>query len=330
MTTDSDHVKQAITINREGIDALIAALDTPELSAATQAAVETVFAMKGRLIVTGLGKSGHIGSKLAATFASTGTPSFFVHPSEASHGDLGMIIGDDVILMLTWSGETKELSDIAAYSRRFGVPLILLTGNGESSLAKAADVVLALPKAREACPHNLAPTTSTMMQLAMGDGIAIALLQKKGFSETSFHRFHPGGKLGASLTRIADMMVPFEDLPLVRPDQPVIDVIAALSDKSFGIVGIIGSDGALQGVVTDGDIRRYLERQSDAPMQQAMRETFAETIMTRDPITLEPGRLSARALHTMQERRISAAFVVEAGKPVGLVTVLQLLNVGAA
>ncbi len=330
MNSDSLAVKTAITTERDGIECLIEAMETDGLCHAVQQAIDLIFAMKGRLIVTGLGKSGHIGSKLAATFASTGTPAFFVHPSEASHGDLGMIQSDDVILMLTWSGETKELSDIAAYSRRFGVSQIIITGNGDSSLAKASDVVLGLPKAREACPHNLAPTTSTLMQLAMGDAIAVALLQKKGFTEHSFFGFHPGGKLGASLTRISEIMYQGADLPLVGPEQPVIDVIAMLSAKGFGIVGVTGEGGSLLGVVTDGDIRRYLESQSQTPMDTAMREVFAKDIMTENPVTIEPDRLSARALHMMQDRKISAAFVVKDGAALGLVTVLQLLRIGAA
>ncbi|MEP3297714.1 MAG: KpsF/GutQ family sugar-phosphate isomerase [Pseudoruegeria sp.] len=330
MTQDSQAVITALTTERDGLNGLISAMDDPNLRDAVQGAVDHINQMTGRLIVTGLGKSGHIGCKLAATFASTGTPAFFVHPSEASHGDLGMIRSEDVILMLTWSGETKELSDIAAYSRRFGVPQIIITGNGDSSLAKASDVVLGLPKLREACPHNLAPTTSTLMQLAMGDAIAVALLQKKGFSEDSFFGFHPGGKLGASLTRISEIMYKGDDLPLVTPDQPVIDVVAMLSAKGFGIVGVVEANGALQGVVTDGDIRRYLERQSKTPMDTAMREVFAHSIMTKDPVAIEPDRLSARALHMMQDRKISAAFVVEDDRPLGLVTVLQLLRIGAA
>lgn len=323
-------IQTAFATFREGFTAAEAALSEPQLHEALTEAVTAISGMQGRLIVTGLGKSGHIACKLAATFSSTGTPAYFVHPAEASHGDLGMIQSGDVVLMLSWSGETRELSDLAAYSRRFKVPLVLITGNGASTLARAADIALVLPKVREACPHNLAPTTSTLLQLALGDAIAVTLLQQKGFSESSFHKFHPGGKLGAALTAVSQIMHEKDQLPLVEPETPVIGVIAALSARNFGIVGIVDAAGALVGVVTDGDIRRYLERSSEGSMTSAMRQTFAKDIMTRNPACLEPDRLAGRALNMMQERRISAAFVLRDGKPVGLVTVLQLLNSGVA
>ncbi len=323
-------IQTAFATFREGFTAAEAALEQPDLHKAVTEAVATISGIKGRLIVTGLGKSGHIASKLAATFSSTGTPAYFVHPAEASHGDLGMIQSGDVVLMLSWSGETKELSDLAAYTRRFRVPLILITGNGTSYLARAADIALVLPQVREACPHNLAPTTSTLLQLALGDAIAVTLLQQKGFTESSFHKFHPGGKLGAALTMVSQIMHGRDQLPLVGPDEPVIGVIAALSARNFGIVGIADAAGKLVGVITDGDIRRYLERSSDGSMKSAMQQTFAKDIMTRNPACLEPERLAGRALNMMQERRISAAFVLQDEKPVGLVTVLQLLNSGVA
>jgi arabinose-5-phosphate isomerase len=323
-------IQTAFATFREGFTAAEAALAQPQLHEDLTQAVTTISALQGRLIVTGLGKSGHIASKLAATFSSTGTPAYFVHPAEASHGDLGMIQSGDVVLMLSWSGETRELSDLAAYSRRFKIPLVLITGNGASTLARAADIALVLPKVREACPHNLAPTTSTLLQLAMGDAIAVTLLQQKGFSESSFHNFHPGGKLGAALTAVGQIMHPADALPLVAPDAPVIEVIAALSARNFGIVGVVGPEGSLVGVVTDGDIRRYLERSSEGSMKSAMRQTFAKDIMTGKPACLEPERLAGRALNMMQERRISAAFVLQDGRPIGLVTVLQLLNSGVA
>lgn len=323
-------IDTAFATFREGFAAAEEALKQPELNEALAEAVTTISGMRGRLIVTGLGKSGHIASKLAATFSSTGTPAYFVHPAEASHGDLGMIQSGDVVLMLSWSGETRELSDLASYSRRFKVPLVLITGNGASALARAADIALVLPKVREACPHNLAPTTSTLLQLALGDAIAVTLLQKKGFTESSFHKFHPGGKLGAALTAVGQIMHDRDHLPLVEPDTPVIGVIAALSAHNFGIVGIVDTKDSLVGVVTDGDIRRYLERNSEGSMKVAMRQTFAKDIMTHNPACLEPDRLAGRALNMMQERRISAAFVLQDGKPIGLLTVLQLLNSGVA
>lgn len=323
-------IQSAFATFREGFTAAEAVLAQPELHAALARAITTISGMKGRLIVTGLGKSGHIACKLAATFSSTGTPAYFVHPAEASHGDLGMIQADDVVLMLSWSGETRELSDLAAYTRRFEVPLVLITGNGASTLARTADIALVLPKVREACPHNLAPTTSTLLQLALGDAMAVTLLQQKGFTESSFHKFHPGGKLGAALTVVSQIMHGKDQLPLVGPDEPVIGVIAALSARNFGIVGIVDAEGKLAGVITDGDIRRYLERSSEGSMKTAMQQTFARDIMTRNPACLEPERLAGRALNMMQERRISAAFVLQDEKPIGLVTVLQLLNSGVA
>ena len=315
---------------RDGFILMDQMLEEAAIQKALCDSVAQIAAMKGRLIVSGVGKSGHVASKLASTFASTGTPAYFVHPAEASHGDLGMIQSDDIVLMLSWSGETRELSDLAAYSRRFRVPLILITGNGDSTLARAADIALVLPRAQEACPHNLAPTTSTLLQLALGDAIAVTLLQQKGFSETSFRDFHPGGKLGASLTAVHEIMHGSDDLPLVAMRAPVIEVIGALSARNFGIVGVLDDAGALAGVVTDGDIRRYLESRSNASMKTAMHETRAQDIMTRSPASLEPERLSARALDMMQTRRISAAFVLQDARPIGLVTVLQLLNAGVA
>ena len=314
----------------DGLETVTEALDAPELQGSIAEAVDLILNMQGRLIVTGLGKSGHIGSKLAATFSSTGTPAYFVHPAEASHGDLGMVQSDDVVLMLSWSGETQELRNLAAYTRRFRVPMILICGNAGSTLAKHADVCLALPKVKEACPHNLAPTTSTLMQLALGDAIAVTLLQLKGFTESSFHQFHPGGKLGASLTSVAEIMHGSDELPLVGLGAPVIDVVAKQSERNFGIVGVQDETGNLVGVITDGDVRRYLVSQLENSMHVAMNETFARDVMTRNPTCLEPERLAARALNVMQTKRISAAFVVEDGKPVGLMTMLRLLNLGVA
>lgn len=320
-------IKQALATDREGLDALLDAISG--MSGALDAAVDLVSSSKGRLIVTGLGKSGHIGAKLAATFASTGTPSFFLHPVEASHGDLGMVTGHDVLLALSWSGETSELSDVIGYAKRQAVPLIALTGEAGSTLAQAATVALVLPKVREACPHNLAPTTSTLLQMAMGDALAIALLQKRGFSEESFHGFHPGGSLGAALKRVDEVMHKGENLPLVKADAPVIEAIGAVSAKGFGIVGVTDGD-ALVGVVTDGDIRRYLETQADATMKGALHDKCARDIMTEGSITFAPDMIAGEALSILQGRRISAAFVTDGTTPVGLITLLRLLNRGAA
>ena len=319
--------RQALETDHAALSTLIDALE--DMAPALQAAVDVIDGMAGRLIVTGLGKSGHIGAKLAATFASTGTPAYFLHPSEASHGDLGMVQPSDVVLALSWSGETRELSDVIGYAKRQGVPLIALTGAADSTLAQAATVALVLPPVREACPHNLAPTTSTLLQLALGDALAIALLQHKGFTEESFHGFHPGGSLGAALKQVGEVMHG-GDLPLVGVDAPMIEAIGALSAKGFGIVGIV-RDGGLAGVITDGDVRRYLEQNAEATMKGALHETAAGEIMTEGSVTLTPDMIAGEALSILQARRIQAAFVLDAnGTPVGLVTMLRLLNRGTA
>ncbi len=320
-----DHILAALTTDRAALDTLIESLDTK----AVDATIDLIANITGRLIVTGVGKSGHIGAKLAATFASTGTAAHYLHPTEASHGDLGMVQTGDAILALSWSGETRELSDVIGFAKRRSVPLIAMTGNADSTLARAATAVLALPKVREACPHNLAPTTSTLLQLALGDALAIALLQRKGFTEESFHGFHPGGSLGAQLKQVDEVMHDSAALPLVSTDAPVIEAISQLSAKGFGIVGITEGN-RLQGVITDGDIRRYLERQADATMKGALHETTAGQIMTQGSVTLTPAMIVAEALAILQAKRIQAAFVLQDQTPIGLVTMLRLLNRGAA
>lgn len=324
----AEYLDRALGIDIDGLTELRAAMSRPPLAAALRDAVELLMNLEGRLVISGLGKSGHVGRKLAATFASTGTPAYFVHGSEASHGDLGVIRSDDAVLILTWSGATKELADIVAYTRRFRVPLIAITGNAGGRIAAAADIILELPKVREACPHNLAPTTSTLMQMAVGDAIAVTLLQLKGFSETSFYDFHPGGRLGASLMSIDEIVVTGADMPLVSPDAPVVGVVDEMSAKSLGIVGVVGGDGRLAGVITDGDIRRYLGRSSTMSMKSALEETTAAQIMTPEPITLDRGMMAAKALGILQSRRISGAFMVEDGRPQGVLTVLKLLEKG--
>ncbi|MGI1662800.1 KpsF/GutQ family sugar-phosphate isomerase [Palleronia sp. KMU-117] len=322
------HLDRALSIDVEGLSALRAAMAEPPLRDALARTVELLLGLKGRLVVSGLGKSGHVGRKLAATFASTGTPSYFVHGAEASHGDLGVIQDGDVVLILTWSGTTQEMTDIVGYTRRFGIPLIAITGNGAGRVAREADICLELPKVREACPLNLAPTTSTLMQMAVGDAIAVTLLHLRGFSETSFRDFHPGGRLGAGLTSIDRIMATGTAMPIVAGDTSVSGVVDELSAKSLGIVGVVDAGGRLAGVITDGDIRRYLGRSSDRSMREALHETRAEAIMTRDPVALAPGILAAQALNILQNRRISAAFILDDSKPAGVITTLQLLQAG--
>ncbi|MFS4438265.1 KpsF/GutQ family sugar-phosphate isomerase [Paracoccaceae bacterium GXU_MW_L88] len=316
-----------------GIDAL-RAMDADlegALGASFVQARDLALAAEGHVIVVGVGKSGHIGGKLAATFASTGTPAFFVHPTEASHGDLGMIRKGDVLILLSWSGETKELSDIIAYAGRFSIPMIGITAGADSMLAKAADVSLLLPRVEEACPHNLAPTTSTLQQMAIGDALAIALLEARGFSADDFRGFHPGGKLGARLASVSDLMVSGDDLPLIDDAANVYDGLAKITEKGKGIVGITDHAGKLAGVITDGDIRRHLESHASGSMKDVLWNTKASEIMTKQPQIIAPNRPAATALAQMESRRISSIFVVdEAGVPVGLVTFLRLLQAGVA
>jgi arabinose-5-phosphate isomerase len=240
-----------------GIEALVGSLRNG-LGAAFAAAIELIRSAQGRVIVTGMGKSGHVGNKIASTFASTGTPALFVHPAEASHGDLGMIAKNDVIIALSWSGETAELKNLINYSRRFRIGLIAVTANGDSTLGKSADVVLALPKAREACPHNLAPTTSSLMQLALGDALAIALLEGGGFTALDFRTLHPSGKLGALLKFVRDLMHTGTAIPLKPLGTKMSDALVEMSAKGFGCVGITDERGVIAGIVTDGDLRRHM------------------------------------------------------------------------
>jgi len=305
----------------DGLTALETALNGA-LGERFDAAVQALKSAKGRVIVSGIGKSGHIGQKIAATFASTGTPAFFVHPSEASHGDLGMITPEDAILALSWSGETVELGNIITFSRRFRVPLIAITSNANSALGSQADVVLALPKTKEACPHGLAPTTSTTMQLAIGDALAVALLEAKGFTAHDFKVFHPGGKLGASLKHVGDLMHKGDRLPLVTAETIMSEAIVTMTEKSFGCLGVLDAKGKLAGVVTDGDLRRH--------MGDNLLRATAGSIMTRSPKTVAPTLLASAALEMLNASRITAIFVVDKGRPVGIVHVHDFLNVGAA
>lgn len=304
-----------------GIRALAAALQA-ELGTAFVAALELVQKAKGRLIVTGLGKSGHIGRKIAATFASTGTPAFFVHAAEASHGDLGMITADDVILALSWSGETAELKNLITYSRRFRIGLIAITSNAASTLGAAADVTLALPQAREACPHNLAPTTSALMQLALGDALAVALLESRGFTALDFSVLHPSGKLGAMLTFVRDLMHKDEALPLSPLGAPMSDALVEMSSKGFGCVGIVDARGELAGIITDGDLRRH--------MRADLMTARVDEVMTRDPKTIGPDLLASEALEILNSSKITTLIVTDGRRPVGIVHLHDILRIGVA
>lgn len=276
----------------------------------------------GRVIVSGMGKSGHIGRKISATLASTGTPSFFVHPGEASHGDLGMITRQDALILLSKSGETAELADLIAYSRRFAIPLIAITERRDSALGKAADVILALPVNGEACPLGLAPTTSTTATLAIGDAVAVALLERRGFSATDFKVFHPGGKLGQRLLKVRELMHAAPEVPLIGLDAPMGEALIVMSAKSFGCVGIVDDAGLLAGIITDGDLRRH--------MAPDLLERPAAQVMTRTPRTVGPDSLAAEALGIMNDRKITSLFVVADGRPVGLVHMHDCLRAGVS
>jgi arabinose-5-phosphate isomerase len=317
---DLDVARTVLATEAAGLRALAAALDER-----FAAAVGLLAAAGGRVVVSGMGKSGHVGRKIAATFASTGTPSLFVHPAEASHGDLGMIVPGDAVLALSNSGETAELADLIAHARRFALPLVGVTGRADSALARAADVALVLPAAREACPMGLAPTTSTTMQLALGDALAVALLTRRGFSPADFQSFHPGGRLGARLKRVCDLMHAGAEMPLAPPDTVMDAALLLMTEKRFGCLGVVGGDGRLIGIVTDGDLRRA--------MGPTLLERRVGEIMTASPLTIGPDALAAEALHAMNAgpRPVTALFVIDAHqRPVGVLHVHDLLRAGLA
>ncbi|HEY0266334.1 MAG TPA: KpsF/GutQ family sugar-phosphate isomerase [Rhizomicrobium sp.] len=284
-------------------------------------AVGLMLAAKGRVIVSGMGKSGHIARKIAATLSSTGTPAHFVHPAEASHGDMGAIARQDVLLLLSWGGETAELSDLITYAKRHRIALIGLTGQADSSLGKAADVRLVLPPVAEACPMGMAPTTSTTLMLSLGDALAVALMERKGFSADQYRDFHPGGSLGRALVRVSDLMHAGDGVPLAREGTAMPDLLLTMASKRLGCVGIVDEAGALVGIVTDGDIRRHVH---------GIETLAAGAVMTRDPKTAQPGQLAAEALALMTERKITQLFVVEEGVPLGVLHIHDCLRAGLA
>jgi arabinose-5-phosphate isomerase len=312
---------RTVATEQAGVAALAEALQNG-LSESFARAIELVSTIRGRVIVTGVGKSGHIGAKIAATLASTGTPAFFVHPVEANHGDLGMIAKDDAIIAMSWSGESAELKGIVAYSRRFSIPLIAITSGETSALARESDVVLLLPRVPEACPHGLAPTTSTLLQLVVGDALAVALLEARGFTPDHFRTFHPGGQLGASLMQVREIMHRGDRVPVAPVGSALREAIVTLSKKRFGCVCIVGEDGKLAGIITDGDLARNLDRNLGA--------LTVDDIMTRAPKTIDPDMLTGEAIAILDENRISALVVVDDGKPVGIVHFHDLLRIGVA
>lgn len=309
--------KRVLRVEAAGLKALEGCIDARFVEAC-----DLIGRIGGRLIVTGMGKSGHVGRKIAATFASTGTPAQYVHPGEASHGDLGMITAADAILAISNSGETRELGDILEYARRFSIPLIAITARADSVLARHCDVLLRLPDAREAASAVLAPTTSTTMTLALGDALAVAMLERRGFTNADFHTFHPGGKLGRALVRARDVMHRGAELPLAAPEETMDRVILRMTEKRFGCAGLVDAAGRLTGIVTDGDLRRHID-------DDGLMGLKAEAVMTRDPVSVRAEALAAEVLALLDQRKISVVFVVdEAGRPVGIVHLHDLLRAG--
>ena len=317
---DLDTARRVLALESEALTALADSLDDRFAQAVSVLAGTT-----GRVVVSGMGKSGHVARKIAATFASTGTPALFVHPAEASHGDLGMIVPGDTVLALSNSGEAPELADLIGHAKRFGLPLIGITGRPGSTLARAADVPLLLPEAPEACPMGLAPTTSTTMQIALGDALAVSLMNRRGFTAADFRVFHPGGKLGARLQRVRDLMHGEQELPLAPPETRLAAAIVPMTARRFGCLRVQGADGQLLGIITDGDLRRSLEAGG------TLLNRTAGEVMTRAPRTVRPDTLAAEALHAMNTRAITTLFVVdEASRPVGILHIHDLLRAGVA
>lgn len=314
---DIASARDVLKTEAEGLIALADSLDGDFAQA-----LELLAQAQGRIIVTGMGKSGHIGRKIAATLASTGTPAFFVHPAEASHGDLGMVTRQDAVIALSNSGETSELGDIIAYTRRFGIAMISITSREYSTLAQAADVSLVLPAAREACPLGLAPTTSTTLTLALGDAIAVALLERRGFSASDFREFHPGGSLGNKLLKVSDLMHGVDNLPTIAQGQPVSAALLEMTAKHFGCVGVIDENRALLGIITDGDLRRHMG--SDLLAQSV------DAIMTANPQTIGPNTLAVEALAVMNGKSITSLFVIEDGSVHGILHIHDCLRAGIA
>ena len=321
MTNEQDIASAKRTIEKE-IEAL--KIMENEFDGNLTKALDLMQNTKGRVIVTGMGKSGHIGRKISATLASTGTPSFFVHPGEASHGDLGMLTTDDTVLAISNGGESKELSDILVYCKRFGIPLIAMTKNPDSSLGKAGDILLKLPNDGEACPLGLAPTSSTTATLVLGDVLAVALMERKGFSKTDYKQRHPGGKLGAILQKVSDLMHTGDEMPLVSKETPMQDALLVMTSKMLGCVGVTDHEGKLLGIITDGDLRRWLSTD--------LLHKKAGDIMTRNPRTTTPDILAAEALKIMNTtgKGITQLFVIQDDKPVGIIHIHDCLRAGVA
>lgn len=311
---DIASARKVLAIEIKGLEALENWLDSKFAEA-----VDLIFSCKGRVVLSGMGKSGHIARKIAATFASTGTPALFVHPGEASHGDLGMVTKNDVVILLSNSGETSELGDIINYSKRFSIPLIGIVRRETSVLVEASDVALILPEVPEVT-ETKAPTTSTTMMLALGDAIAIALLERRGFTNDDYGVFHPGGKLGAAFIKVKDLMHKGDELPLVPEDMRMANVLIEITAKRFGCAGVINKNGDMIGIITDGDLRRH--------MSSNIIEEQAFSVMTRSPKTIEAASLATKALNIMQEKSITSLFVMDGKKPIGILHIHDILRAG--
>lgn len=309
-----DIARRVITEEAAGLAALAEALGD-----GFEQAVDIILAAKGRVIVSGIGKSGHIARKIAATLASTGTPAQFVHPAEASHGDLGMVTSDDIVVALSNSGEAPELANLVAYTRRYSIPLVALSSRPGSTLATQADIRINIPQLGEACGHGVVPTTSTTMSLATGDALAIALMEARAFTPEDFRAFHPGGKLGAQLSTVADLMHRGDDLPLVTAATDMGEVLLVMSQKGHGVVGVTRDDGSLAGIITDGDLRRHMD---------GLLDRSAADVMTADPTIIAPSALAAQAVQVMEERRITCLFVVDDLKIAGILKIHDCLRAG--
>lgn len=318
---NKDIISAKRTIDKE-IEALRMMED--ELNENLSKALDIMQKAKGRVIITGMGKSGHIGKKIAATLASTGTPSFFVHPAEASHGDLGMFTEEDVVLAISNGGESKELSDVLIYCKRYGIPLIAMTKNPDSTLGKTGDILLKLPNDGEACPLGLAPTSSTTATLVLGDILAVCLLERKGFSKTDYKQRHPGGKLGAILQKVSDLMHKGSEMPIIAEDASMQDALLEMTSKMLGCVGVLNKSGNLVGIITDGDLRRYLS-------SDLLNKTVAD-VMTQNPKTTTPDILAAEAVKTMSTtgKGITQLFVIQDNKPIGIIHLHDCLRAGVA
>ncbi|KQV44003.1 MULTISPECIES: KpsF/GutQ family sugar-phosphate isomerase [unclassified Rhizobium] len=317
-----ESVTRSIATTVEGVNVFSARFQTDAAFAGSFVdAVGLIADRRGRVVVSGVGKSGHIGRKIAATMASTGTSAYFVHPTEASHGDLGMVTSDDLLILLSWSGETVELGPMLAYAKRFNVAVISITSNAESLLARNSDVAITLPKVQEACPHGLAPTTSALLQLAVGDALAIALLERHGFSAQDFKTYHPGGKLGAQLLHAGELAHVGEAMPILPLGSSMGDAVIQMSAKGFGVVGIADAEGKLVGVITDGDLRRHMS-------QNLLLETV-DTVMSHHPRVIKGSLLASAAMEMMQSQKVTVLFIVdEEGLACGILHIHDLLRAG--